>query len=63
MADFRQWEMAYLREKNLTEKHNSKVYGKADIGSPPMSVPHLDTRWIDKKTSFFGPLLDLQRNF
>ncbi len=29
-------------KKDLTEKHNSKVYGKADIGSPPMSVPHLD---------------------
>ncbi|MFO0611705.1 MAG: malate dehydrogenase (quinone) [Polyangiaceae bacterium] len=27
-------------------RHEAKVYGKAEIGAPPMSVPHLDTRWI-----------------
>lgn len=27
-------------------RHHGKVYGKAEIGAPPMSVPHLDTRWI-----------------
>ena len=51
-------------EKNLTEKHNSKVYGKADIGSPPMSVPHLDTRWIDgKKLLLFGPFAGFTTKF
>jgi len=51
-------------EKYLTEKHNSKVYGKADIGSPPMSVPHLDTRWIDgKKLLLFGPFAGFTTKF
>jgi len=40
----------------LTTQHNAKVYGKADIGSPPMSVPHLDSRWINgKRFLLFGP--------
>jgi malate dehydrogenase (quinone) len=40
----------------LIERHGAKVYGKAPIGAPPMSVPHLDTRMIDgKKGLLFGP--------
>ena len=40
----------------LTEQHHAKVYGKAKIGAPPMSVPHLDSRWINGKRSLlFGP--------
>jgi malate dehydrogenase (quinone) len=40
----------------LIEQHDAKVYGKAPVGSPPMSVPHLDTRMIDgKKGLLFGP--------
>ncbi|WP_313176605.1 malate dehydrogenase (quinone) [Massilia sp.] len=40
----------------LVNTHLAKVYGKASVGSPPMSVPHLDTRIIDgKKTLLFGP--------
>jgi malate dehydrogenase (quinone) len=40
----------------LIERHNAKVYGKAAVGAPPMSVPHLDTRIIDgKKGLLFGP--------
>src|SRR5450432_2144307 len=35
----------------LTDRHFAKVYGKPPVGSPPMSVPHLDTRIIDGKTS------------
>jgi malate dehydrogenase (quinone) len=27
-------------------RHCAKVYGRAELGAPPMSVPHLDTRWI-----------------
>jgi malate dehydrogenase (quinone) len=42
--------------QELIEQHNAKVYGKAPIGAPPMSVPHLDTRMIDgKKGLLFGP--------
>jgi malate dehydrogenase (quinone) len=41
---------------DLIERHHAKVYGKAVIGAPPMSVPHLDTRMIDgKKGLLFGP--------
>jgi malate dehydrogenase (quinone) len=40
----------------LIEKHFAKVYGKAPVGSPPMSVPHLDTRVIDgRRGLLFGP--------
>ncbi len=51
-------------EKSLTEKHNAKVYGKANIGSPPMSVPHLDTRWIEgKKFLLYGPFAGFTTKF
>ena len=40
----------------ITDRHYAKVYGKASIGAPPMSVPHLDTRIIGGKRSLlFGP--------
>ena len=48
----------FLRCTNpsVVSEHTAKVYGKADVGSPPMSVPHLDTRVIDgKHTLLFGP--------
>ena len=33
----------------VCSRHNARVYGKASVGSPPMSVPHLDTRHIEGK--------------
>ena len=48
----------FLVTKNpeIVDQHNAKVYGKAEVGSPPMSVPHLDTRVIDGQTALlFGP--------
>ena len=33
----------------IASRHDAKVYGKASVGSPPMSVPHLDTRRIEKR--------------
>ncbi|MGQ4575927.1 malate:quinone oxidoreductase [Dermabacteraceae bacterium P7006] len=40
----------------VVARHEAKVYGKAAVGAPPMSVPHLDTRYIDgKKGLLFGP--------
>jgi malate dehydrogenase (quinone) len=43
-------------DPKVTSQHNAKVYGKASVGSPPMSVPHLDTRHVDGKVSIlFGP--------
>tara|TARA_B100000579_G_scaffold378533_1_gene345282 strand:- start:470 stop:1465 length:996 start_codon:yes stop_codon:yes gene_type:complete len=51
-------------EENLTKRHNAKVYGKAQVGAPPMSVPHLDTRWIaGKRTLLFGPFAGFSSNF
>ena len=42
--------------EDVIAQHHAKVYGKASVGAPPMSVPHLDTRVIDGKTGLlFGP--------
>jgi malate dehydrogenase (quinone) len=44
--------------------HNAKVYGKASVGSPPMSVPHLDTRHVEGKVSLlFGPYAGFSTKF
>lgn len=48
----------------IIAQHNAKVYGKAAVGSPPMSVPHLDTRMIDgKKALLFGPYAGFSTRF
>lgn len=48
----------------LIEKHFAKVYGKASVGSPPMSVPHVDSRWINgKKELLFGPFAGFSTKF
>jgi malate dehydrogenase (quinone) len=48
----------------VIEQHHAKVYGKAKIGAPPMSVPHLDTRFIDgKKSLLFGPFAGFSPKF
>ncbi|MGI8635525.1 MAG: malate:quinone oxidoreductase, partial [Segetibacter sp.] len=48
----------------LIAKHNAKVYGKASVGAPPMSVPHLDTRMIEgKKELLFGPYAGFSTKF
>jgi len=40
----------------ITKRHRAKVYGKASVGAPPMSVPHLDSRVVNGETSLlFGP--------
>lgn len=40
----------------VTARHEVKAYGKAEEGSPPMSVPHLDARMLDgKPVLLFGP--------
>jgi malate dehydrogenase (quinone) len=45
-------------------QHEAKVYGKASTGSPPMSVPHLDTRMMDgKKALLFGPYAGFSTKF
>lgn len=45
-------------------QHHAKVYGKAQVGAPPMSVPHLDTRFIDnEKSLLFGPFAGFSPKF
>jgi malate dehydrogenase (quinone) len=52
------------KNENIIQQHNAKVYGKAKIGAPPMSVPHLDTRIIDgKKQLLFGPFAGFSTKF
>lgn len=50
--------------QEVINMHNAKVYGKASVGTPPMSVPHLDTRYIDgKKSLLFGPFAGFSPKF
>jgi malate dehydrogenase (quinone) len=45
-------------------RHHAKVYGMADTGAPPMSVPHLDTRWISgEQQLLFGPYAGITTKF
>ena len=44
------------KNTKVTEQIQAKVYGKASVGAPPMSVPHFDTRFIDgTRYILFGP--------
>ncbi len=48
----------------VVAQHHAKVYGKASVGAPPMSVPHLDTRMIDgKQELLFGPFAGFSTKF
>lgn len=48
----------------INKRHHAKVYGKASVGSPPMSVPHLDTRVISGQHSLlFGPYAGFSTRF
>jgi len=50
--------------KNVIERHHAKVYGKASVGAPPMSVPHLDSRFIDgERALLFGPYAGFSTKF
>lgn len=51
-------------DPEVAARHDAKVYGKASVGSPPMSVPHLDTRHVDGKVSIlFGPYAGFSTKF
>ena len=51
-------------DPGVNKRHHAKVYGKASVGSPPMSVPHLDTRVIGGKHSLlFGPYAGFSTKF
>lgn len=49
---------AFLRcsAPEVVARHSTKVYGQAEVGAPPMSVPHLDKRVVEgKEYLMFGP--------
>ena len=50
--------------QDVALRHLAKAYGKASVGSPPMSVPHLDTRVLDgKRVILFGPFATFSTKF
>lgn len=50
--------------QKVIARHQAKVYGKAAVGAPPMSVPHLDSRMINgKKALLFGPYAGFSTKF
>lgn len=52
------------QKPEIVKQHYSKVYGKAPIGAPPMSVPHLDTRIINGQPALlFGPFAGFTTRF
>ena len=56
----------FLRCKNpdVIKQHHAKVYGKAEVGAPPISVPHLDTRFVNGERSLlFGPFAGFSPKF
>lgn len=56
----------FLITKNpkIIMQHHAKVYGKAPTNTPPISVPHIDTRVINgKKILLFGPFATFSCKF
>lgn len=51
-------------DRAVIARHHAKVYGQAEVGAPPMSVPHLDTRWIgETQELLFGPYAGMTTKF
>ena len=49
-------EFLICKNPDIVNQHQSKVYGKEPDGTPPMTVPHLDRRYIEGQSSLiFGP--------
>jgi malate dehydrogenase (quinone) len=57
-------EFYHCDDPAVAARHHAKVYGQASVGSPPMSVPHLDTRYVGGKLSLlFGPYAGFSTKF
>lgn len=57
---------SFLMTENpaVASQHLQKVYGQASVGAPPMSVPHIDARFIDgKRVVLFGPFATFSTKF
>jgi malate dehydrogenase (quinone) len=51
-------------DEAVVNRHHAKVYGKASVGAPPMSVPHLDSRFVNGNRSLlFGPYAGFSTKF
>ncbi len=49
---------------DVAKRHDAKVYGRPSVGSPPMSVPHLDRRNVEGTISLlFGPYAGFSTKF
>ncbi|WP_027350999.1 malate dehydrogenase (quinone) [Halotalea alkalilenta] len=54
----------YTTNPEVVARHDAKAYGKASVGSPPMSVPHLDRRVLDGEPALmFGPFATFSSKF
>jgi malate dehydrogenase (quinone) len=57
-------EWLVCKNEDIIKQHHAKVYSKAGPGAPPMSTPHLDTRFIDgKRELLFGPFAGFSPKF
>ncbi len=57
-------EWLVCKNPEIIKQHDAKVYSKAGIGDPPMSTPHLDTRYINgKRELLFGPFAGFNTKF
>ncbi|WP_298425736.1 malate dehydrogenase (quinone) [uncultured Kordia sp.] len=57
-------EWLVCKNETLIQQHLGKVYSKAGVGDPPMSTPHLDTRYINgKRELLFGPFAGFSPKF
>ncbi|MGJ8684046.1 MAG: malate dehydrogenase (quinone) [Nonlabens sp.] len=52
------------KNEEIINQHHGKVYSKAGPNDPPMSTPHLDTRFINgKRELLFGPFAGFSPKF
>ncbi|WP_299891886.1 malate dehydrogenase (quinone) [uncultured Lacinutrix sp.] len=57
-------EWLVCKNEGIINQHFGKVYSKAGPKDPPMSTPHLDTRFIDgKRQLMFGPFAGFSPKF
>lgn len=57
-------EWLVCKNKELINQHYAKVYSKAGEGAPPMSMPHLDTRFVNgERQLMFGPFAGFSPKF
>ena len=47
----------------MIEAHDAKVYGKEPPGTPPMTVPHLDARYIEGKRTIIWTICERWTKF